>query len=494
MPPARTTRGAALRPVHGADPDDAARAAAAVARRSARRAARPAPELAVHGCSSRDGGELSGVTIGHVETDFGLFIFPPLDDDGSVKRTFIPRARLHRLRDRPEDRRGAGRRAGHRLRRDREGGRGAAAAAHAKARRHPGRQADRHARAAARGDRAPAQDAAGADRRGAALARPDRRRASSRKRSSSSSSTAACRSARCWCGWASSRATDLQTALARKMGYPLVDLDAFPVEAKALRKLPYGVAARLRVMPLLVRDGRLVVALDDPVAPRRRRRGRVQRRHEGDPGARAAASRSRPRCTPPTTRSARRASRARPRTWRRRSPTTSTSRPRPRPRRRRPTSSSRRSRRKASSGIAADARRQADRAERQLARPPAQQHDRRGAQGRRLRHPHRELSRQGEDPRPLPQGRHPAHLPRAAGELPQRADRPRQDHVRSRHLRAPAAAGRQDQLRQVRAAAPDRAARRDDPDQQRPRGRRPAPARLGAADPGRHARPLGRAT
>jgi type II secretory ATPase GspE/PulE/Tfp pilus assembly ATPase PilB-like protein len=57
---------------------------------------------------------------------------------------------------------------------------------------------------------------------------------------------------------------DLQTALARKMGYPLVNLDAFPAEAEALRKLNYAVASRLRVMPLLIRDGRLVVALDDP--------------------------------------------------------------------------------------------------------------------------------------------------------------------------------------------------------------------------------------
>ncbi|HEX2542104.1 MAG TPA: ATPase, T2SS/T4P/T4SS family [Caldimonas sp.] len=57
---------------------------------------------------------------------------------------------------------------------------------------------------------------------------------------------------------------DLQTALARKMGYPVVNLDAFPAEAEALRKLNYTVAARLRVMPLLIREGRLVVALDDP--------------------------------------------------------------------------------------------------------------------------------------------------------------------------------------------------------------------------------------
>ena len=43
-------------------------------------------------------------------------------------------------------------------------------------------------------------------------------------------------------------------------------------EAEALRKVSYAVAARLRVMPLLVRDGRLVVALDDPA----RRRAAVE--------------------------------------------------------------------------------------------------------------------------------------------------------------------------------------------------------------------------
>ncbi|MDM0121445.1 GspE/PulE family protein [Variovorax arabinosiphilus] len=57
---------------------------------------------------------------------------------------------------------------------------------------------------------------------------------------------------------------DLQVALARKMGYPLVDLDTFPAEAEALRKISYSAAQRLQVMPLLVRDGRLIVALDDP--------------------------------------------------------------------------------------------------------------------------------------------------------------------------------------------------------------------------------------
>ena len=61
---------------------------------------------------------------------------------------------------------------------------------------------------------------------------------------------------------------DLQVAMARKMGYPLVDIDTFPVDAEALRKLPYAVAARLNVLPLLIRDGRLVIALDDPARRR----------------------------------------------------------------------------------------------------------------------------------------------------------------------------------------------------------------------------------
>jgi type II secretory ATPase GspE/PulE/Tfp pilus assembly ATPase PilB-like protein len=61
---------------------------------------------------------------------------------------------------------------------------------------------------------------------------------------------------------------DLQTALARKMGYPLVNLDAFPFEDDAIRKLPYSVAVRVQVMPLMIREGRLVIALDDPVRRR----------------------------------------------------------------------------------------------------------------------------------------------------------------------------------------------------------------------------------
>ncbi|HVO06472.1 MAG TPA: ATPase, T2SS/T4P/T4SS family, partial [Burkholderiaceae bacterium] len=59
---------------------------------------------------------------------------------------------------------------------------------------------------------------------------------------------------------------DLQTALARKMGYPIVDVDAFPVAPEAVQRLPLGTARRLNALPLLMRGERLVVALEDPSA------------------------------------------------------------------------------------------------------------------------------------------------------------------------------------------------------------------------------------
>ncbi|WP_418321379.1 GspE/PulE family protein [Piscinibacter sakaiensis] len=62
---------------------------------------------------------------------------------------------------------------------------------------------------------------------------------------------------------------DLQMALARKMGYPVVDLEAFPVETAALKLIGFQVAQRLQVLPLLLRDGRLVIALDDPARRRK---------------------------------------------------------------------------------------------------------------------------------------------------------------------------------------------------------------------------------
>ena len=60
--------------------------------------------------------------------------------------------------------------------------------------------------------------------------------------------------------------SDLQTALSRKMGYPIVDVNAFPVEPEGALRLPLSAARRLLALPLMMRGGRLVVALEDPSA------------------------------------------------------------------------------------------------------------------------------------------------------------------------------------------------------------------------------------
>ena len=57
---------------------------------------------------------------------------------------------------------------------------------------------------------------------------------------------------------------DLHQALARKMGYPVVDVRHFPVEVQALRKVPVALARRLNILPLLQRAGALVIATEDP--------------------------------------------------------------------------------------------------------------------------------------------------------------------------------------------------------------------------------------
>ena len=57
---------------------------------------------------------------------------------------------------------------------------------------------------------------------------------------------------------------DLQAALSRKMGYPMVDVRHFAPDADAVARLPYAVANRRAVLPLTLRAGRLVVALEDP--------------------------------------------------------------------------------------------------------------------------------------------------------------------------------------------------------------------------------------
>jgi hypothetical protein len=57
--------------------------------------------------------------------------------------------------------------------------------------------------------------------------------------------------------------SDLQTALAHKMGYPIVDVLRFPIDINAVRRVPHRVLVEQRVMPLMQADDRLFVAVDD---------------------------------------------------------------------------------------------------------------------------------------------------------------------------------------------------------------------------------------
>jgi hypothetical protein len=233
--------------------------------------------------------------------------------------------------------------------------------------------------------------------------------------------------------------SDLQVALSRKMGYPLVDLDAFPVEPDALRRIPFAVAQRLRLMPLLIRDGRLVVALDDPA----RRRTAVE---EAEFSAQMKVVPVLAQCRDIDDALQAAYEKIGAATGARNGPETDL---------------------QAIDFQLTDTDKLIETLEREGSQPgggddvPIEQSD--NSLVRLINNMIAEAHSQGvsdihiesypgqrEGAHPLPQGRAAAHLPRAAAELPQRDGGAHQDHVRPRHQRAPQAAGRQDQLRQVR--------------------------------------------
>ncbi len=59
---------------------------------------------------------------------------------------------------------------------------------------------------------------------------------------------------------------ELNTALASKMGYPVVDVTRFPIEVDALQKISMSTALRLNVIPLMSRNTLTVVAAVDPTS------------------------------------------------------------------------------------------------------------------------------------------------------------------------------------------------------------------------------------
>jgi len=56
---------------------------------------------------------------------------------------------------------------------------------------------------------------------------------------------------------------ELTTALAHKMGYPLVDIGRFPVDAQVARCMSPAVMREYRALPLMQHGRRLIVAVDD---------------------------------------------------------------------------------------------------------------------------------------------------------------------------------------------------------------------------------------
>ncbi|TPG25015.1 pilus assembly protein PilB [Variovorax ginsengisoli] len=194
----------------------------------------------------KSGIERQGRTVGHVESAFGLFLFPPAGEDGGVLRQFVPRAAFQRFEvDAPSD--------------DGDPVQALAMPLLSRVVTTP----DELVQALAHQTRMPMVRIGEALMSLGMVSADDLRKALSQQQ----------RERGVPLGELLVRTgvvsrADLQVALTRKMGYPLVDLDVFPIEPEALRKISYAAAQRLQVMPLMMSEGRLVVAHDDPANSR----------------------------------------------------------------------------------------------------------------------------------------------------------------------------------------------------------------------------------
>jgi len=204
-----------------------------------------------------------GDTIGHVETDYGLFLFPPRDDTGRVTRIFVPSESIVS--------RELGPRVGELL---------------LEAKAATSKQIEEAAELQAQmrkqklGDILVTQNIVAADKLMVAIDQQSKmpmmrigealialklinaKQLDDALEQQKSDRSVPIGELLVRLGWVSRQ--DLQTALARKMGYPLVDASSFPVEPEALKKLPPATAQRINVLPLLLRDTTLVCAMEDP--------------------------------------------------------------------------------------------------------------------------------------------------------------------------------------------------------------------------------------
>ncbi|WP_019559981.1 MULTISPECIES: ATPase, T2SS/T4P/T4SS family [Caldimonas] len=262
VPPARTTmalRFHQFRALHLKQPVEA-HPSAALTQMEGLLDTRPQTPYVVR---MKDGPDLQGVTIGHVETDFGLFLFPPIDDQGTVQRLFIPRHAYSRVE--------LGPRIGEVLVQQR-------AATTQDIELAVREQATLRERKI--GDILMSKRIVSPDQLKAAIEQQSRMPVMRIGEALVSMGLVTQEQIdEALAEQAKDRSVplgellvrmqlvsrkDLQAALARKMGYPLVDVDHYPVSTDALSKVPYAVAERLEVLPLMLWDSRLIVAMEDP--------------------------------------------------------------------------------------------------------------------------------------------------------------------------------------------------------------------------------------
>jgi hypothetical protein len=196
-----------------------------------------------------DGPQLSGRTVGHVETEAGLYLFPPLDDSGTVTRLFCPRAAYQKV--------DFGKPLGEQLLAD-----DTATPAQIRAALHE-QQSLRGLRI---GEVLLKNKVVSPEQMHAALQAQSRmplvrvgealmalgyiNQTQLDEALAEQQQEKAVPLGELLVRRGVVQRHELRTALARKMGYPEVDVEAFPVEIAALKRVPIAVAKRLNVMPL----------------------------------------------------------------------------------------------------------------------------------------------------------------------------------------------------------------------------------------------------
>ncbi|MDD2925582.1 MAG: ATPase, T2SS/T4P/T4SS family [Rhodoferax sp.] len=210
-----------------------------------------------------NGSTQSGLTVGYVETAYGLFVFTPQDDHGTVERVFIPRAAFQRLT--------LGNHIGEML---------VEQNAVTPQQVEQAATEQQHLRNRKLGDYLVDTAVVSPDqlmlaleqqskmpmiRVGEALTRLGYIDESQLKQALEKQKTDhSVPLGQLLVNMGFLTRHDLNIALARKMGYPVVDVAHFPIEASALQKISMSTAERLRVMPLMARDNLTVVAVGDP--------------------------------------------------------------------------------------------------------------------------------------------------------------------------------------------------------------------------------------